>query len=316
MPYNFKELKDNVGVLVQRSGDTDYLTQIGVWLNLAQIYLADIYDYWHELKGVHNFTTVDGTATYFMPKDFEKPFRAYDITNDVKLTIKVEEEYFDSNIGNVADATEGDARHIYFTEVVGVKRQVAAAGSTVQAKSSSSSDTAEVVRVEGYVDSDNTIVDQEEITVTGTTNVAGTKTFYKILQVSKDSDSAGYITLSDSSNNTLAVLDRQDRILRHKVARLGLIPDDSTTSMRILYKKKVRKMVDDYDYPFVECDGFLIYHVAALALQQEKEQDFRAQRFMGMAKEELANILTREQSKLGPDHTSRMGLAYIQSHRS
>ena len=104
---NFGELKTQVAEFVQRSGDSDYKTKIGTWLKMSHQSLMDVYDYWTDLQATYTFTTVDGTEDYSMPTDFILPFRIFDMTNDRKLTIKTEEEYVESNIASVADATEG-----------------------------------------------------------------------------------------------------------------------------------------------------------------------------------------------------------------
>lgn len=314
--YVLKEIQDNVQTLVQRAGDDDYEDKITVWVNLGLMRLYNAYDYYIELKGVHNFTTVDGTARYYTPNDFEKPMRFFDITNDKPITINTQEEYFDANIANIADENEDSANQAYFTEVVGVKVQVATTGDTVQAKSSSATDTTIVVRVEGYLDSSLTILGFENITVTGTTAVAGTTTFYKITKVSKASDSIGYITLENSSAATLTTLDQIGRVSRHKAFDLGLIPDDSTTDMRILYKKRFRKLVDDNDYPFIEADDFLIFNAASLAMQQEKEMIERAGLMAQQAERAFFDIMSNQTTKLGPDFQHRMITKLTQAHRS
>jgi len=312
----FTELKANVATLTQRSSSAVHITAIGVWINLELEHLYNIYDYWHELKATHNFTTVDGTALYYMPSDFGLSFRFYDITNDKKIAIKTEEEYFDSNIANIADANEADADTAYFKEVVGVKVQVDTAGDTVQAKSSSASDTAVTVRVEGYIDSGLTTLGFENIVVTGTTAVAGSTTFYKITHVSKNKDSVGYITLEDSSADDLAILQDIDRVLSHKAFRLGRIPDDSSTSMRVLYKKKFRKLVNDNDYPFVDADGYLIFAAAATSLFQQKEPTERVKEYERKASEALNALLSQHSGSLGPDYQQKMTNVFATAHRT
>ena len=71
---NFAELKSNTGVICQRSSDTSYLTNIGIWLNLGLEYLYNIYDYFPELEDTHTFNTADGTEAYHMPSRFAKFF--------------------------------------------------------------------------------------------------------------------------------------------------------------------------------------------------------------------------------------------------
>lgn len=121
---NFGELKEAVGNLVQRADDSDYLDKIGVWLQLSHKLLAEIYDYWTELQGIYNFTSVASTEAYSMPADFDKPMRVYDLTNDKKLTPITEEKYFDSNIANIADATEGEPEYYRIYGVVSRRKQM------------------------------------------------------------------------------------------------------------------------------------------------------------------------------------------------
>ena len=315
--YNFGELKSIVSNLVQRDGDTTYETQVGNWINLGVQNLYNIYDYWHELKGSKDFATVDGTAVYYMPMDFDKPYRLYDIENNKKITIFSEEDYFDGNIANIADAVEAKPDSFYFTEVVGVKRQVSTSGDTLQAKSSASESGSPVIRIEGYIDSDLTVIDYEEITVTGTTatTASSPKTFYKILNVSKDEDTSGYLTLEDSSGNDLSIIPSIGRIVRHKAFRFGRIPDGAY-DMRVLYKKMFRKLVDDQDYPFVEADDYLTFFAASLAMQQSKETLDRAVLMQKYAQEARNSVLIREQNKLGPDYTHKLISGILQAHRS
>lgn len=314
--YTLGELKNNIAVLVQRSGSSDYKGEIETWINLSLQTLYNEYDYWNELINIFNFTTVDGTSRYYMPSDFEKPLRMFDITNNKPITPRTYQEYFDSNIGNIADANEASAAQYYFTEVVGVKVQVATTGDTVKAKSSSASDTTQIARVEGYLDSSLTIVGYENISLNGITAVAGSTTFYKILHVAVSADTAGYTTLTDSSDTTLTTIGQIARVSRHKAFDLGLIPDDSTTSMRVLYKKRFPKLVDDNDYPFVECDNYLIFNSASLAMQQEKELLDRAVLMANQAKAAKDSIMLNQATKLGTAFQHKLVSPIMQSHRA
>jgi hypothetical protein len=318
--YNFSELKTEVARLVQRSGDTDYLTKIGTWLNLSLEFLYNSYDYFQELQDVHNFTTVASTESYFMPSRFNKPLRILDLTNKRQLHILTEEEYVDGNLAAIADATTvtvPDKARIYGVD--GVIRQISTSGDTVKALSSKSTDTGSVkVRVEGYLDSALTILGYEDITLNttdSTTAVAGTTTFYKIRHVSKSGDTNGYVTLQDSSSNVLVNLGQKERVAHHKVLKLGLIPSQAN-SMRILFKRTFTKMVDDNDYPFVEADGFLIQEAMGYAVSEEKDMLERAQAIWGKSKESWRLLLSNQNSKLGPSYFNRLESSLLQAHRS
>lgn len=315
--YNFSELKTQVGRLVQRSDDSNYLSNIvGTLINLNLEFLYNFYDYYNELEGKHNFTTVDGTEDYYMPGDFDKPFRLYDLTNKKPLFPKDEFTYFDANISNIASSTKEKAPSFYrIFEVFGVTKQVSSSGGLVQVKSSSSSDTSVVVRIEGFIDSALTVIGYENITVTGVVAVAGTMTFYKILHVSKAADSIGFITLENASGDDLVIMSPLERVAFHKVIKLGKIPNQAN-SLRLLYKRKFRKLVNDNDYPFVEADQFLIFKSTAVAYQQEKETLDRAAGMNQEAEKALTALINNIAGKRGPDFQHKMTSGFAQAHRS
>jgi len=316
--YNFGELKTQTGYIVQRSDDPSYLNdEAAVFLNLAQDFLFNSYDYFTELQDVYNFTTVDGTENYVMPAHFDKPLRVYDLTNNKKISPETEEEYFDGNIQNIADSVTGKPENFRLFGVKGITGTIGATGTTLKAKSSSASDTDNpVIRVEGYIDSSKTILDYEEITISasGPTGWAsGTKTFYGITHVSKSQDTTGYLTLADSSNTTLAILASKTRVLRHKVMKLGLIPDGAY-SMRTLFKKKKNKLNDDEDYPFIEADNFLVLEAAGYCFAQDRDSQ-RASDMWRKSKDALYNLLTNQNAKLGPDYQHKLTTMFAQAHR-
>ncbi len=310
---NFGELKLNSQRLAQREDDSDYATKIGVWLQLSHKLLAEIYDFWLELQAIYNFTTVDGTGDYPLPNNFDKPFRLYDLTNDKKINPDVEEVYFDSNIANIADAVEGppDKYRLYGME--GVRVPISTSGDTVKAKSSSTEDNGTVVRVRGYVDSAHLIEDYESIILTGTSFKAGTKTFYKITHLSKSANTTGYITLANSTGTTLDTLAPNERVSRHIIMKLGLM--DDAYSMRLLYKKTVSEMVNDYDYPFIDADRYLLFDAYGYALKQEKD-DNKANFAWQKAQEALQILLSKQGTRLGTDYQHKITNVWAQSHRS
>lgn len=116
MAKTFLELKQATAVLTQHTGvdenddityDANFLAKAGTWIQLSHKLLAEIYDYWIELQGKHNFSSADGVEAYDMPADFDKPLRIYDLTNKKKITVITQEKYYDANISAIADATEG-----------------------------------------------------------------------------------------------------------------------------------------------------------------------------------------------------------------
>ena len=317
---NYAELKASIGTILQRGDDTAYLTKIGVWVNQAQQHLYNVYDYWSELQGIHLFDTVNGTEDYPMPSDLGKPFRVYNMDTNTRLKARTEYEYVDSNISNIAETVKAAPTFFRVYGVHGVTTQIASTGATVKAQSSSTADVSTtdsplIVRVEGYIDSAMTVLDFENITLNGTTFVAGTKTFYKILHVSKSADTTGYVTLANSAGTTLSILSSIERVAYHQNLKLGLIPDDAY-SMRVLFKKMVRKMVNDYDYPFVEADDFITHYASAMGFAQSKEGLEYAAILWKRSGSALAALLVNAQNKLGAGHHHRFTNVFARAHRS
>jgi hypothetical protein len=307
-----------VAVLAQRSQDSDYKAKIAVWLRLSHKFLSEIYDFWIDLQDTHNFTTANGTENYPMPQRFDKPLRVYDLTNNREILPEVEEKYFDDNVSAIADSTTGKPSKYRLFGSTGVIVPISTNGDTLQVKSSSSSDTTSpVVRIRGYIDLARLIEDFEDITISAsspTTFVAGTKTFFEITHVSKSANTTGFITIANSSSTTLETLAPNNRLARHTIMKLGLIPDGSF-STRVLFKKTISEMDDDDDYSFTDSDRYLTFDAFGYALKQDKE-DTRANFAWQKAEEALRVLLSSQGLKLGPKLQNRIVSTWLKDHRN
>ena len=316
--WNFSELKTKVAELAQRSNDDNYKTKIGTWLQMSHKFLADINDLWIDLQDVYNFSATGGKEDYPLPNRFDKPFRLYDLTNDKKLTVITEEEYFDGHITAIADAEEQTApEYARIYGVAGSSVPIATTGDTVKAKSSNATESvAIIVTVSGYIDSSLLIEDSEDITIvaaSANTFVAGTKTFYKITKIAKSANTTGYIIIANSTGTTIETLAPHERIARHRVLKLGKIPSQ-TNSMRLLFKKIPYEMVNDYDYPFCECDRYLIMDAWGWALKQDDKEQ-QAAFAWGKAKEALETLLLNNSKALGTSYQHKIISNWLQAHR-
>lgn len=318
--YTFQELCNNVAVILQRSGDADYLTKIQQWVNFSQDFAFRYYDYYEELEDTFNFTTINGTESYFMPSSFDKPLRIFDTTNNNKLKIVTEENYQEVNLSNILNARTGHPAWARLYGISAVKYPVAAVGVTLKAKSSSSADsTNPIVRIEGYVDAAMTVFDYENITISPsspTTYATATspKTFYKITRITKSDDTQGYITVADNSGNVLANISSTERQSRSPELRLGIIPDGSY-AFRVLFKRRINKLVDNNDYPFLDADEFFICNSVGYGMSEEKESIERANQMWQKAQSALQEVIRNEQSRLGPDFQHKIISSFRQAHR-
>lgn len=299
--YNFSDLKNNVAVLSQHSGDSDYLNKIAIWLNLGQSFAFFAYDFWSELQAIYAFSSASGTEKYYMPSDFDKPTRLWDYTHNTKLSWITREEYVDANIATVSGGSTGQPSQASLYGVNAIAYEPASSF-TVQVKSSSASDNGTITcRVEGWLDSAKTILGHEDIAInTGspTTYVAGTGTYYGITRFVKSADTVGYITLATSTPTVLATIAPYERQSRYPVLYLGLIPN-ATISYKIAYKRRMHKMVDDNDYPFSDLDEFLTCYATGMAFTQEKESESRAKQMFDKADGFLQTAIRNQMNKMG-----------------
>lgn len=320
--YTFGDTYKGVATLVQRDQDQTFLTKCQRWVNLGATIAFNMYDYWQELQTpMTSFTSTSGQEKYYMPSNFDKPTRLYDFTNNKKLTIQTREEYVDANISSISNSVLGIPEYgmIYGVNAVNF---VNSSSFSVQAKSSSSLDTAGiVVRVEGWLDVAKTILGYTNITISSSSptsyvaDPSGT-VFYGITRITKSSDSMGFITLADNAGtpNALGTIAPVDRESRYPVLYLGLIPN-AVIKYGGLYKRRIKKMTDDNDYPFAEIADFLHLYALGWAYMEEKETVPRAQITWDKAKELIGQQIRNEQDKLGPDFQHKFVPQTSQTHR-
>ncbi len=318
--YTYSELISKVAIILQRSGDATYLPKIGDWINFAQEYAFKAYDYYAELEDTYTLATVSGTEAYYLPSSFDKPLRIYNLTNSTKLTMWTEESYEDSNLSNILNLNTSVPTKARLFGISPINNTIAAIGITCKAKSSSLSDTAGyIIRIEGYIDAAMTVIDYETITITpGTPTTFATattpKTFYKITRITKSADTTGFITVANSAGTTIALIASTERQSRYPVLKLGLIPD-GVYSIRILYKRRTNKMVNDNDYPFIDADEFYINYAVAFGLSEGKETIERAEQLWGRADKVLLDVIRNQQTRLGEDFQHKMVSRSSQAHR-
>ena len=316
--YTFGEITTKVALIAQRSGDTDYLTKIKDWVNLGHQFVANSYDFWSELQAEYTFASVASTEKYYLPSDFDKPYRLFDFTNNRKLQWTTREEYVSSNISSVSSANTGSPQYAMLYGISAVA-SIISSSSTIKVKSSNTNDNSGIIiRVEGWLDSAKTILGYEDITISTsdpTTYTSGSVSFYGLTTVTKSADTTGFVTIANSASTVLATISPYDRQSRYPILYLGLIPVGAYT-YNMLYKRKVKKLVSDYDYPFMNCSDFLILYAVAYAFQQEKESESRAQAFWTKANEQLMLLMRNEQNKMGSDFQHKFIPKTNQSHRS
>lgn len=309
----------NAAILAQRQGDSTYATYFPIWINMGQLYAAKKYDFWQDLQNIYNFASAANQETYYMPSDFDKPTRIFDLTNNLKPTMITRENYFDANISTISNAQIGVPNYtmIYGVSAVNV---VPTSAFTVKVNSSSSADTTNpVCFIEGWIDAAQTIIGSTSITINSASPTSyvvdpNVVSFYGITRFTKSSNTTGFISLQTNSSVLIATIAPEDRVSRYPILYFGLIPA-GTYNYRTLYKSTVKRLVNDNDYPFTELDDFLTTYAASYAYSQEKENAERAAQMMKVAEGLLDQAIDNEVSKLGTSYQQKFINLTAQSHR-
>lgn len=305
--------------MAQRQGDASYAANFPIWLNMGQMYASNKYDFWSELQSTYNFASSANQETYYMPSDFDKPTRIFDLTNNIKQTMITREQYFDANISTISNAQIGVPQYamLYGINAINV---IPSSSFVVQVNSSSAADNANpVCFIEGWLDAAQTIMGSTSITINSanpTTYVVDPNnvSFYGITRFTKSANTTGFISMQTTGSVLLATIAPVDRESRYPVLYLGLIPQ-GVYNYRTMYKRKVKRMVNDNDYPFADMDDFLITYAASYAYSQEKETAERAASMLAESEKLLDMAILNEMNKFGVNYQQKFQNLTAQSHR-
>ena len=204
------------------------------------------------LNKVYSGTTISGTGTYsILPQEeyvlppqvshrmflwheeYGYPFQMYYDTN---------QSFYSQSFNLTTESIPVQYR--MWTENM-VKEQLKN-DSVVTVVSSSSSDTSVTITIFGEVSG---YPDYENIILSGTTPVAGTKTFSEVERVVKSASTEGRVTVTaDSGNTTVAVFPVGYTTDGIKYKKISIYPLPTTVfPINVFYYKDCYKLVNDYD---------------------------------------------------------------------
>ena len=167
----------------------------------------------------------------------------------------------------------GNPRIYRLWEIQGTSTKLASAA-TVKVSSSSALDgSTYTVVITGYVSGR---FESETITMNGTTEVAGTKTYDSDeIFVSKSGIFNGNLTVKDASDNTLVTIGPEEISPRFKV--VSLWPTPSSTTVYMEYYKKIKELNDDSEMPEFDSKFHHIVRIGTMAKMYQhlgKTSDF------------------------------------------
>jgi hypothetical protein len=255
---NYVDMKTDVGELI---GDTtsSFALKIGKFLNFRYRDFMRRYP-WKQAEGTTTITTVANQATYPLPWDFGETIYIWDNTNKKALYEKPEQgAQNDTNLVGNPD---------YFSvKEVGLLDQPYTS-STINIVSSSASDTTQTIFIRGRNSAGTEITETK--TLNGTTNVTSANSYASVQQLSKSATSVGSVTITSNAGNSLAVIGPGQLQARYRIAHFYYIPT-TTTSLVVRYKKVFLPMVNDYDYPIIDCADELMFGAQADAWRAKRQ---------------------------------------------
>lgn len=281
MNKTFGTMKTSVGNRVQDTSAA-MLSLIGDYINDR---LVEIYRRLNILgteRVDYQFTTTGGTEDYILPDDFGKEVSVVDLTNNRQLSRMTIQEWVDKYGSDGLNNQGTIYSYIILDQLVRAQPSSASVATVV---SSSASDTSNVY-VRGIVSSRE---DSETITLNGTTSVPGSKSFDRIISVSKSATTVGRVTVTTNSGAvTVAILAPNAVVNRIRVMRLVRIPSNSTT-IEMTYIQKMLPLINTNDYPIVDCDEVLEAGASADAWRYKKQFN-KAQDWEGQFEKRLMNL--------------------------
>lgn len=242
------------------TGDPKVLVQNAINFRYRQILAAVKQD--HVLREL-SLTTVAATSKYGLPLYVKDILNIEDTTNKKSLH-EMSRRGFDKGYPGVTDT--GTPDEYYSFGRFGVQKQPASAGA-IGIVSDDSSDVGKL-RVTGKVSNN---LETELITLNGTTEASGSKSFATVERIAKEDDDTrqldGNITVEDSSNNTIATIPTWVKSPTYIWIELRAIPDAALTYTIRAWGFKP-DLVNDEDWPEFDEDfhDLLVLGAAASTL--------------------------------------------------
>lgn len=199
-----------------------------------------------------SLVTESGTSQYGMPLYVKKVLNIDDAVNQRSI-YDISARTFDTQYAGNTDT--GDPYRAYILGKFGVERQPSSASAVTVVSDSASDSTTSFVTITGFVSGQ---LQQETLTLNGTSSVAGSKSFTSIERIVKHANSgitiAGTITATSNAGAiTLCVIPPQYKSPTHLWFEFHPIP---TSALTYTVRADMRKpdLIADSDWPDIDED--------------------------------------------------------------
>ncbi|HYE78033.1 MAG TPA: hypothetical protein VEI97_08610 [bacterium] len=289
--YTFKNLQDEVLATLDEVGNTDTtLTLVKNFLNQAHVTRLG-QDPWPFLRwdGPETFTTSTSTRFYTLHPEFWRPDYFYNRTAG-EFLVEVPQRQI-AQTGDRWSSDTGRTPYFRWAGLLPVAAQPTSASAiTIVSSAAGDNTSAKAITIDGIVSG---VRRQESITPSGTTPVASTLSFTKILAVTKAADWTGTMTMTSNSGAvTNLVLLPTEYARQYRQIELLRTPTSADTIEYVFFRQP-RKMVSDNDLPDIPSPHAQILVWDALILFSGYNTDLPAQAVQvwhGLQQEMEANM--------------------------
>jgi len=291
MGMTFKQLQDEIGRHIQDTS-SGRNTRIKDSINRKYVEIADGFD-WPDLWRVESaeVSTFSGEAYIFMPRHVDLVKKIV-VDSNKQIMWNSNPEMFFNRFFDTLDTNAN--MFAYTSNGSSPTKRVIITPETLNLVSSDAGDTSPVVEIWGLVSGEEL---NESVTLNGTAPVTTSNTFTRITRIGTntgigDSSRAGNITITGTTSSTeYAVIPNYEFDSRYQSIRVKDGPSANDT-LSIVYKKKVRKLINDGDTLEIPADLILFEMSTADILQSEGKYS-QAQTNMQQGQRLLLEMMSR-----------------------
>lgn len=263
-------MKALVGKKINKT-DSTFLDKIEGFLNSRYEDIWDRHNWPQKSRKVTAIATADAETMIIDANDLDYIVDIHDRVNNIDLNSI---DASRGGRGHVDSQDESGIPNFYWYEKTTVRAQPSAA-SVLALVSSNNNDTSQKVRIWGRDANNNQI--NELVSLNGTNSKNSTLTYTTVDEVTKDSNTAGVVTItSNSAAVTVARINPSDYKPSYVEIHLVKRPD-SAISYTVTYKRAFRRLVNAEDVPLIPCQGAMkIGGYADTLYEQKKYAEARA----------------------------------------
>jgi hypothetical protein len=262
------------------TAETNTQTRIRQFLNQRHRELVTQPDCQSFRDDVTTFATVAAQARYALPQAVARIHRIWDETNERTLT-QVGMSWY-RTMAPDPSAVSGDPEAFAVQGITRVATQPSAAAA-IFAKSTSASDTAIVIRIEGVITGGYQQIANATLTGTTALQIGTLSTFIQIDNVYISAAAVGTVTLHQTSGagTELARIAIGDTMPQYWTVHLWPTPSSALT-LSMDYAREIRDMSQSTDEPLLPVDFHRLLVYGACADECLKLDDTRVGSFMQM----------------------------------